>query len=273
MIYSMTGFGQAHLEKDGEQFTVTLKSVNHRYFETSFHLPLNLESLESFIRNKIQEKIKRGRLTITISHVNDASEVVVLNEGLLESYYNVLEKVRKKLKLSDKTVVSELVSLPGVLHFKKTELKVSQREALVKGALSRALKNLVEMRQHEGEALEADLKSHIILIVRHMTAIKEIVGDVIAEKKKTLSCEMLESFLRSTDVSEEITRINFHLKSLAKHMKSAGPKGKVLDFIGQEMQREINTLGAKVQEKHVAYEVVLLKNIVEKIREQVQNVE
>lgn len=273
MIYSMTGFGQAHIEKDGESFTVTLKSVNHRYFETSFHLPLSLEHLETFIRSKVQEKIKRGRLTVSISHMNEAPEAVVLNEELVKSYYRALEKLRRQLGLESRIEVAHLVRLPGVLGSKKTELKTSERERLIKSTLSRALKELVDMRKKEGKALEADLKSNITKITRHMKLINNIVADVIKTKRAELSSEMLDSFLRSTDVSEEITRINFHLKNFSKHIKSFESKGKVLDFIGQEMQREINTLGAKVQEKHVAYEVVLIKNLIEKIREQVQNVE
>ncbi|MFH1691869.1 MAG: YicC/YloC family endoribonuclease [Candidatus Omnitrophota bacterium] len=273
MICSMTGFGQAHMEKNGERFTITLKSVNHRYFETSFHLPVTLDSLETFIRNKIQEKIKRGRLTIAISHVNESSQTVVLNEDLVKNYYSALEKLRLQLRLSGQVEVSQLVTLPGVLGLSKNELKSTEKEKLIKLALAKALKELVEMRHREGKALEADLKANIARITRHMAVIKAIVTNVIKMKKQELSCEMLESFLRSTDVSEEVTRINFHLKSFLKHVKSKEPKGKVLDFIGQEMQREINTLGAKVQEKHVAYEVVLVKNFIEKIREQVQNVE
>lgn len=273
MIFSMTGFGQANVEKNGERFTITLKSVNHRYFETSFHLPVILDSLETFIRNKIQEKIKRGRLTIAISHINESSQTVVLNEELVKNYYGALEKLRSQLRLSGQVEISQLVTLPGVLGLSKNELKPSEREKFIKLALTQALKELVEMRRREGKALEVDLKANIVRITRHMVVIRKIVADVIKIKKQELSCEMLESFLRSTDVSEEVTRIAFHLKSFLKHVKSSEPKGKVLDFIGQEMQREINTLGAKVQEKHVAYEVVLVKNLVEKIREQVQNVE
>ncbi len=273
MIFSMTGFGQAHIEKNGESFTMTLKSVNHRYFETSFHLPVSLDYLETCIRSKVQEKIKRGRLTISISHVNEAPQTVVLNEELIKSYYHALEKLRRQLGLGGQVEVVHLVGLPGVLGSKKVELKTSERERLIKAALERALKELVEMRFREGKALEADLKNNIDKIARHISVIKKIVGSVIKEKKAELSCEMLESFLRSTDVSEEVTRTIFHLKSFSKHVKSSQPKGKVLDFIGQEMQREINTLGAKVQDKNVAYEVVLVKNLIEKIREQVQNVE
>ncbi|HAJ57664.1 MAG TPA: YicC family protein [Candidatus Omnitrophica bacterium] len=273
MIVSMTGFGQAQAEKNGERFSVTLKTVNHRYFETLFHLPPSLDYLESFFRGRVQKKIKRGRVNISIAHINEAAEVAVLNRELIVKYFGVLEAMRKKLKLSDGINISSLVSLPGVLSYKKQELKEPERERLIKRSLEAALAKLVEMRQREGEALGKDLSARITRITSHMNTIKKQVRSNVEENKKTLSPENLESALRSTDVSEELTRIDYHLKSFLKQMKSREPKGKVLDFIGQELQREINTLGAKVQDKHVAYQVVLVKDLIEKIREQVQNVE
>ena len=273
MTVSMTGFGQAQAHRKGERFTVTLKSVNHRYFETSLHLPVGMDYLEALVRSKIQEKVRRGRVTVSVNYSNDSAEQVVLNEDLIRSYFRALESVRHKLKLSQGVGIGELVSLPGVLTTKKDELRATERQALVRQALGQALQKLVAMRRHEGEALGADLRRRVKRIGAHMATIKKQVAAVLDEKKKTLSNEELESFLRSTDVSEEMTRIDFHLKSFLKQMAAREPMGKVLDFIGQELQREINTLGAKVQDKHVAYQVVMIKDQIEKIREQVQNVE
>ncbi len=273
MIYSMTGFGQAQAEKKRERIIVTLRSVNHRYLETSFHIPAELNNLEAFFRDKVREKIQRGRLTISVSLANNAPEEVVLNEGLVKQYFKVLEKTRKRLKLGQALGVADLISLPGTLSYRKKELGRSDRESLIKSALSGALKKLVDMRRREGRALGRDLKNRVRNISRHMTLIKKYVKEVLRKNKKAMSLEAFESFLRNTDVSEEVTRIDFHLKSFAKHMRTPGPKGKVLDFIGQELQREINTLGAKVQDKHAAYQVVMIKDQIEKIREQVQNVE
>lgn len=273
MMVSMTGFGQAQAEKKGERFTVTLKSVNHRYFETLFHLPPTLDYLESLFRGKIAKKIKRGRLNISITHTNDSAEVAVLNKDLVEKYHASLEGLRKKLKLSDPVSMGSLVMLPGVLSYKREELKSNERETLIRRALDQALKKLDEMRRREGGALGQDLGRRISRINSHMDTVKRLVKKNIDDSKKSLAPENLEGFLRSTDVSEEVTRIDFHLKSFLKQMKTKEPKGKVLDFIGQELQREINTLGAKVQDKHVAYQVVMIKDLIEKIREQVQNVE
>ncbi|OIO36810.1 MAG: YicC family protein [Candidatus Omnitrophica bacterium CG1_02_44_16] len=273
MIISMTGFGQAQVEKNGERFTVILKSVNHRYFETTFHLPPSLDHLESLFRSKLQEKIKRGKVNISVNHVNEASEVVVLNQELVMKYFRAFELMRKKLQLNDSVSISSLVSLPGVLNYRREELKDNERESAIKAALTQALKKLIGMRCHEGVALGEDLIRRVKSISKHMITIKKQVHSVIEANKKGMSLENLESFLRSTDVSEEITRIEFHLKSFLKHTKLRDPKGKVLDFIGQELQREINTLGAKVQDKHVAYQVVMVKDQIEKIREQAQNVE
>lgn len=273
MIISMTGFGQAQSEKKGERFTVTLKSVNHRYFETLFHLPPTLDYLESLFRSKIASRVKRGRINISITHTNESAEVAVLNKDLAGKYFSELEGVRKKLRMTEPIGMDALVALPGVLSYKREELKGGEREMLIRSALEQALKKLCEMRRREGEALGEDLARRIDRIGAHMATVKKLIKKNIDDSKKALAPENLEGFLRSTDVSEEVTRIDFHLKSFLKQMKTREPKGKVLDFIGQELQREVNTLGAKVQDKHVAYQVVMIKDLIEKIREQVQNVE
>ena len=273
MMVSMTGFGQAEARVSAERFIVTLKSVNHRYFETAFHIPTHFEHLEAAFRGKIQKKINRGRITISIAHINESADEILLNENLVEKYHQVLERVRRKLKLEDGVDISSLVSLPGVLRTQKEELGLSQSEKLLKSALNAALEKLVVMKRREGEALARDLKKRVRQIASHVAAIKRIVVKTVAATKKTMPPENWESFLRSTDVSEEVTRIDFHLKSFLKHMTASTAKGKVLDFVGQELQREVNTLGAKIQDKNVAYQVVMVKDQIEKIREQVQNVE
>lgn len=272
-MLSMTGFGQAQTQKKGERFTVTLKSVNHRYFETLYHLPVGYDGLEAFLRSKLSAKIQRGRLNITVTHVNESLDTVVLNQDLAKKFFGQLESLRKALKINEHVRVETLVTMPGVLTYQKEELGTAEREALIMSAFDQALKKLLDMRQKEGVALALDLKKRIARITAHMATIKALVKKILAANKKTMSPDMLEGFMRSTDVAEEITRIDFHLKSFLKHMRTKEPKGKVLDFVGQELQREINTLGAKVQDKHVAYQVVMIKDLIEKIREQVQNVE
>jgi len=273
MIIGMTGFGQAETRADGERFVVTLRTVNHRYFDTSFHLPPTLEHLEGVFRGIVQNRIRRGRVTISVSHVNEASDEVILNEELVGKYVKALQRVGRKMDLKEGIDLASLVALPGVLRYRKPELKMTMRERLVKAAFKEAVAKVVAMRRREGEALARDLAKRIGVIARHMGAIHRRVDKVRDEMKETLPPENLESVLRSTDVSEEITRIDFHLKGFLRHLKGSGSKGKVLDFIGQELQREINTLGAKVQDKNVAHDAVLIKDEIEKIREQVQNVE
>ena len=273
MIVSMTGFGQAQAEKKGERFIVTIKSLNHRYCETQFHLPPALEHMEGEFRACILKTIKRGRLTVSVTHINEAGEDILLNEKLIDKYYKVLEGMRRRLKLEEKISVSSLVGLPGVLNYRKEELRFKEKERLLKSALHEALARLVEMKLREGAALKKDLEKCASTIAAKMALIKKRVKEVIEANRKAMAPDALEAFLRSTDVNEEITRIDFHLSSFAKHIKMSGAKGKILDFIAQELQREVNTLGAKVQEKNVAYQVVMIKDQIEKIREQVQNVE
>lgn len=273
MILSMTGFGQAHAERHAERFTVTLKSVNHRYFETSFHLPAFLDGLESVFRSEIQKKIKRGRVTISVGYQSAASETVSLNEPLAKKYHRFLSKLKNDLGLKETFGVEVLIGLPGVLSYKKNELEEGERQQLVLSAMKTALSHLILMRQKEGQALEKDLAGRVSRISAYVIKVKKRVASVVSSKKRKMSSEALEGFLRSTDVSEEVTRIDFHLKSFMKHLQGREPKGKILDFVGQELQREINTLGAKIQDKLVAFQVVLIKDQIEKIREQVQNVE
>lgn len=273
MIVSMTGFGQGQAEKKGERFIITIKSLNHRYCETQFHLPPAFEHMEGEFRSCILKTIKRGRLTVSVTHINEAAEDILLNERLIDKYYKVLEGMRRRLRLDEKITVSSLVGLPGVLNYRKEELRFRDKEKLLKSALREALGRLVEMKRREGAALKKDLEKCVGTIASKMAMIKKRVKDVIEANRKVMPPDALEAFLRSTDVGEEITRIDFHLNSFGKHIKMPGTKGKILDFIAQELQREINTLGAKVQEKHVAYQVVMIKDQIEKIREQVQNVE
>ncbi|MGE5279195.1 MAG: YicC/YloC family endoribonuclease [Deltaproteobacteria bacterium] len=273
MITGMTGFGQAEERADGERFVVTLKTVNHRYFDTSFHLPPSFEHLEGAFRDIVQGRIRRGRVNISVSHFNEACDEIVLNEELIGKYVQTLERVRRRLKLKEGIDLVSLVTLPGVLRHSKPELKMTVRERVAKRVFKEALEKVLVMRRREGAALARDLARRVGVIARHMTGVKRRVEKVRDEMKATLPPENLEGVLRSTDVSEEMTRIDFHLKGFLRHLKGSGSKGKVLDFIGQELQREINTLGAKVQDKLVAHEVVLMKDEVEKIREQVQNVE
>lgn len=274
MIFSMTGFGQAQAQKNGTRVVVTIRSVNHKYLETQFHIPSELAYFETFFRERTVKDIKRGRLTFSLAVLNsDAVEEVVLNQRLAEEYSRVLESTRKKLKLKEGPALRDLISLPGVISYKKKDIPADDRDKIIKKVFEAALIKLLAMRRREGFALAADLKTHTRGILKQMASIKKLVKNSFNEKKKCMAIEEFESFLRSTDVSEEVARIDFHLKSFARHLTDKGPKGKVLDFIGQELQREINTLGAKIQDKDAAYHAVLVKDCIEKIREQVQNVE
>ena len=260
MIIGMTGFGQAETRADGERFVVTLKTVNHRYFDTSFHLPPALEHLEGVFRGIVQGRIRRGRVNISVSHLNESSDEVILNEELVAKYVKALKRVGRRLDLKEGIDLAAIVTLPGVLRYRKPELKMTVRERLVKAAFKEAVAKVAAMRRREGAALARDLTKRIGAIGRRMKAITRRVEKVRDGMKEKLPTENLEAVLRSTDVAEEITRIDFHLKGFLKHVRGSGTKGKVLDFIGQELQREINTLGAKVQDKNVAHEVVLIKD-------------
>ena len=275
MIKSMTGFGSKEAEiLPLGKMSVELRSTNHKFLETVVHLPEGFLSLEDRIKKEIEAKIKRGRVTCVVNIIDGQGQSVFINKRLLKNYLLTLKDIREQFQIKDTVDIDTLIHLPGVLSLVETNISKVHIWPALKRLINQALDDLLKTRQKEGCALYIYLKSRIknlqanldTLKIRFKKAIKDRISRIKTDEERS-------SFLKDTDITEEIERLAFHLKNFKNTLSKSGPVGKELDFIAQEMQRESNTIGAKSFDAPVSAKVVRLKSQVEKIREQLQNIE
>jgi len=275
MINSMTGFGG----KAGEvplfgKISVELRSSNHKFLETVLHLPEGFLILEDRIKKEIESRVKRGRITCMINIGASGSPGVYINEKLLKNYLSALTKISKQFHIGGEASLDTLIHLPGVLSLAESEIPKERIWPALKPLVVEAVNNFVRTRQKEGAALQKYLKSRIKILKSEAALLQKRFEYVLErEVAKLKTPEEKASFLKDADIGEEISRIAFHLKNFEHKLSKAGPVGKELDFIAQEMQREANTVGAKSCDSLLSARVVHIKSQIEKIREQVQNVE
>lgn len=270
----MTGFGHSEVKAGNIGVSAEIRSTNHRFLEAVFHLPEGFYYLEGRLRNLLEARFERGRVVVSISITGRPKQKVRVNRSLLKDYLRVMKSLRRDAGPDMVLNADTLLGLPGVLDiYEVSKDKNALASAIFKTAL-KALDGLLEMRSREGEAIETDLKSRISKISRMMVFIRGQFKKALERKlKKLKSPEEKSAFIKSSDITEELVRINYHLKSFRKNLHRQAPSGKEFDFIAQEMQREINTTGAKSIDALVSSSVVKIKSEVEKIREQLQNVE
>ncbi len=275
MIQSMTGFGSK--EKDIAPFgkiSVELRSANHKFLETVMHVPEGFLSLEERIKKEVESRIKRGRVTCVINISGSKSSNVFINKALIMKYIESFKGLKKQFHLKDEISINTLIHLPGALSLETNHIPKERIWPHLKMLLEGALKNLATMRAKEGRALQAFLRSRAESLDKDLDTVKARFKEALKEKLRQFPTdEERSSFLRETDVAEEIERLTFHIRNFKSKLKNKGPVGKELDFIAQEMQREANTLAAKTFDVGVSAKVVEMKSQVEKIREQVQNIE
>ncbi len=275
MINSMTGFGG----KSGEippfgKISVELRSSNHKFLETVLHLPEGFLLLEDRIKKEIEARVKRGRITCVINITASSAPAVYINEKLLKNYLLVLKKIKQQFRVEGEASLDTLIHLPGVLSLAESEVPKERIWPALKSLLSEVVDNFVRTRQKEGLALQKYLKGRVKIIKSDVSLLQDRFKQVLQrETAKLKTSEEKSSFLKDADISEEISRIAFHLKNFEHKLSKGGPVGKELDFIAQEMQREANTIGAKSCDSLLSARVVQIKSQIEKIREQVQNVE
>jgi len=275
MLNSMTGFGgrQATLPPFGK-VSVELRSSNHKFLDVVLHLPAGFLSLEEKIKKKVETRIKRGRVTCVINIVDQGAPAVFINEPLLKNYLATLKKIKQKLKINSSLQLDTLIHLPGVLSVADSGIPKERIWPQLNLLVHQALDSLVRMRQKEGRALEGYLKDHAQALNHNLDSIRRRAKKAIDQKCRGLnSDEERASFLKETDITEELQRLVFHIHNFKNKLSQRGPLGKELDFIAQEMQREANTIGAKSFDAMISGCVVQLKSQIEKIREQVQNIE
>jgi len=288
---SMTGYGRGECAKDGFKFTVELNSINRKQSDIAVNLPKELVELEPRIRDEINAHLSRGRINAVVAyHRGAAEERVELDETLAQAYLKAIQKLQRKTKLNGSITLDTILRAPGVLKLAESAMDAGAMWSSVEVALKKALAQLVKMREKEGKFLSADLSKRLEVLAAGLTAIRQAAPDTVRRYREQLHARVQEAglnvpldderlakevvlFADRCDISEEITRLDSHLQQFRDCLKSSEPVGRTLDFLAQEMNREINTIGSKANAAEVSQHVVKMKAELEKIREQVQNIE
>jgi uncharacterized protein (TIGR00255 family) len=290
----MTGYGWAECARDGLKVTVELSSVNRKQSEISVILPREWEVLEAQIRDKINQRIARGRLIVRVSvHTGQSADSVRahLNRPLARAYAREFSRLAAELKLPGPVSLDLLTRAPGVLQ---SDAELADAEAFwpeVNQVLVRALSMLVKVREREGAHLKKDLCHRIDLMRRAVARVRKQAPQVQRRYREQLLARITSAglpeagldeervlkevvyFADRSDITEELTRLQSHFQQFEDCLQSKEPVGRMLDFLAQEMNREINTIGSKANDARISREVVVLKTELEKFREQAQNVE
>ncbi|MDQ2084993.1 YicC/YloC family endoribonuclease [Herbivorax sp. ANBcel31] len=292
MVYSMTGFGRGKSQGDGKEFSVEIKTVNHRYCDMYIKIPRQISFLEDKIRQKVGKTISRGKADIYISFddFSEDSKSILVDEGLVKTYIKSMELLRDKYELKDDISVSLIAKFPDVIKVEKAEHDEERIWELLSEALDNALEMLINMRKSEGEGLKADLIERALLIENIIKEIGIRCPEIVKEYKSRLENRMKELldqqivdenrmmmefaiFADRCSIDEELVRLESHINQFRETLEINKPVGRKLDFLLQEMNREINTIGSKANDLDISKKVVEIKSELEKIREQIQNIE
>lgn len=291
MPRSMTGFGKADAECDGEVVTVELTSVNHRYLDCSLRLPHGWSAFDPALKKTVKDKLARGKISMTVVRRKlHTSPSVKFDIDLAKQYVEASHQLSHLLGTFEKMSLDTLTQMDGVIYQEDCEEDLASFEPHVQKALRDALEQLCEMRAHEGEALVVDVNDRLATLRQFLqsiedelpairenyenrlrTRVAELNADAaVTEERLAVEMAILAD---KSDVSEEVTRLLAHFDHADKMLTLDEPIGRKLDFLTQEIQREINTLGVKVRDSNIAHTVLEMKSELEKIREQVQNIE
>ena len=292
MIKSMTGYGRFEGEIDGRKVVFEIKSVNHRFMELQCRTPRGCGFIEETIKTVVNKNVTRGKVDVFVSiEADDNVEAEVsINNSLAAGYVKALRELRDNYDLADDISVSSVARYSDIFTVRKPPENEEQLCAIVEKAGNEALAQFVAMRQREGEKLRDDVLGRcdtIISIVeqieerspaiveeyrtRLFARLSEILGDTTIEPQRILTEAAI--FADKTAVDEETVRLRSHIDQLRTMLSGSDPVGRKLDFIVQEMNREANTIGSKVSDATLAHKVVDIKSEIEKIREQIQNIE
>lgn len=291
LIKSMTGFGRGEFSQGTSTFSVDVRSVNHRYSDISVRMPRAMSALEEKVREFAVERISRGKVDIYINYSTfGQNSQVKLDAGLAKAYVDSLNTLREMFGIKDEISLSLLTRFPDIMSLETVEQDMEELWLILKEALEIAFKALVEMRLREGERLKHDLLEKLVVINGFVEDIKEKSYSIVDEYKNKLYDRIKELtkeipldenrlltevaiFADKSSIDEEIVRLESHMEQLRKALDFSGPVGKKLDFIIQEMNREVNTIGSKITDLGILNNVISIKTEIEKIREQVQNIE
>ncbi|MDX2010441.1 MAG: YicC/YloC family endoribonuclease [Myxococcaceae bacterium] len=292
MLRSMTGFGTGRAVAGDEELVVEVKSVNHKFCEVKARLPRELAPLETAVVRRVKDRIARGSLDVTVKRGRSATTglVPVVDTALAQEYRRAFAQLAAATGLPDSTTVKDLAALPNVVRLEEPQLDLTKVTPALDAAVDQALAALEAMRVVEGKAIEKDLLSRLELVARSVGEVGRLGPATIDEYRARLTERLAELtrgmpidpqrlaqevafFAERCDVAEELTRLGSHLDQFKQLCAAPEPAGRKLDFLVQEMHREVNTAGSKSANAQVASLVVQLKAELERVREQVQNVE
>ncbi|MBQ0098852.1 MAG: YicC family protein [Oscillospiraceae bacterium] len=292
MTMSMTGFGRCEDTVMGRDIIVEIKSVNHRYFEFSCRTSRGYSFLEEKLKKYINERVNRGKVDVyvSITEPEDTEVEVTLNKPLAKGYINAINMLSDEFGLENDLTVSNIMRYSDIFQIHKPPLKEEEVFECVKTVLDCALEQFLSMRENEGEKLKNDVMSraeHILSIVSKIEKRSPVTVKEYQDRLYQKLSEILEStnideqriltesaiFADKVAVDEETVRLRSHFDQMQSFFESSEPIGRKLDFIIQEMNREANTIGSKVTDSELAHKVVEIKAEIEKIREQIQNIE
>ncbi len=291
-IQSMTGFGRGEEQSGGRVWTAEMRCVNHRFLDLKIKLPRGYGELEEKIRQKVMLYHHRGRVDLNLTVNGDFSDLmkVRVNVELAKNYQNALEKISNELGMVEGPKLDLLASYPDVLVREQETEDVDAVWQVVKKAVGSALEQCDSMRKQEGKSLQADLSCRLQVFTEAVSNVEEMVP-VLLQQRQIVVKERLEKLLGNvqldpmrlsqevailadkTDVTEELVRLRSHIDQFSKFLGENGSVGRKLDFLIQEFLREVNTLASKISDAEIAHLTVELKGELEKMREQVQNIE
>lgn len=292
MIKSMTGFGKGEYKSKLGRFIVEIRTVNHKYFDLSSKIPNGLVLLEDKIKGYLNKRIKRGKVNFFLSYrISDTDYgALTFDKKAVAKYYKMLNEIKERFNINDEIKLDHLLSFKDVIVEEQEDIDINSIWSSVERAVEKAVEDCNKMREREGRALYKDITQRISKVKDYVEGISKLAPEVVAEYKRRLDGRIKEIikdvnidkdrletdiaiFAKQCDISEEITRARSHIEGLNKVLNSDREAGKKMDFILQELNREVNTMGSKANSIKISRLVIDIKSELEKVREQVQNVE
>nr|WP_300090535.1 YicC/YloC family endoribonuclease [Sedimentibacter sp.] len=292
-IISMTGYGKGEHNDGKRSITAEIKTINNRYCDINIKTPRHLRFFEDNIRKILKNGVQRGRIDvyINIDYISESDTVIVPNLCLAKQYKDAIDEIRNELNITSSASLDTIIKFQDVLVAKEDTQDEEELRICVEAAMNNAVKNLIEMRLVEGEQLENDIRSSMAKILELMdeiaknsqtivqdyktkfeARIKELLGSTHEMDENRLYNEIV-IYADKSDINEEIVRFRSHMGQLDAALRTGGSIGRKLDFIIQEANREINTIGSKIGRLDIIQMVIEIKNLLEKVREQIQNIE
>ena len=294
MIKSMTGFGRCRTVLHGREISVEIKSVNHRFFEFSCRTPKGYGFLDDKLKALVNSRVSRGKIDmfVTVGTAEDTPAEVKINHSLVSGYINAMKEISETYGIENDVTVTAISRFPDVYTVSKAPENEEEITADVLEAANTAIDGFIAMREAEGEKMKADILGRAEVILATVDEIDERSPQTVKEYEERLLDRINRTlqdyninideqrvltevavFADKVAVAEETVRLRSHFAQLSKIMESQTPIGREIDFIIQEMNREANTIGSKVQDAEIAHKVVKIKSEIEKMREQIQNIE